>query len=116
MRGRAATEAESQRNAVGSALDFDALQRLFLDPATLTEEQDDPPPLPKRDPSSHTHLYTLHHVLTACSHTATFRSKFLRNSSVDDLFRSELGATRLCRFLHFSQALLRPLLPRPDPP
>ena len=116
MRGRATTEAESQRNVVRSALDFDALQRLFLDPAALTEEQDDPPPLPRRDPLSHTHLYTLHHVLTACSDTATFRSQFLRNSSVDDLFRSELGATRLCRFLHFSQALLRPLPPRPDPP
>ena len=115
MRGRAATEAESQRNIVGSALDFDALQRLFLDPAALTEEQDDLPPLPRCDPSSHTHLYTLHHVLTACPLTTTYRTKFLRNCSVEELFHSELGAKRLCRFLHFSQTLLCPLLPRPDP-
>ena len=115
-RGRTATEAGSQRNTVGSALDYDALQCLFLDPAAFTEEQDDPPPLPRRDPSLHTHLYTLHHVLTACPLTATYRSKFLRNCSVEDLFRSELGAKRLCRFLHFSQNLLCPLPPRPDPP
>ena len=68
---------------MGSTLDFETLQSLFLDPATLTEEQDDQPPLPRRDPSSHTHLYTLQHVLMACPLTVTYRSKFLRNYSIE---------------------------------
>ena len=113
-RGRTDTEAGSQRNAVGTTSDFDALQRLYLDPAAFSEEQSDLPP--RRDPPSYTHLYTLHHILTACPRTASYRTRFLRNCSVDDLFRSELRAKRLCRFLHFTQTLLRPLPPRPDPP
>ena len=116
MKGRTGTEAGSQRNAVRTPLDFDALQRLYLDPAAVSEEQDDPPPLPRRDPHSHTHLYTLHHVLTACPLTVSQRTKFLRNCSVEELFRSELGAKRLCCFIHFTRAFLRPLPPRPDPP
>ena len=116
MRGRTDTEAGSQGNATGPILDFETLQSLYLNPTAFTEEHDDPPPLPRRDHLPHTHLYTLHHVLTSCPLTATYRSKFLRNCSVDELFRSELGAKRLCRFLHFSQTLLRPLPPRPDPP
>ena len=31
-------------------------------------------------------------------------------------FMTEFGAAQLCLFLHYSQALLRPLPPRPDPP
>ena len=113
MRGRTDTEAGSQGNAAGTRLDFEALQALYLNPSALLEDQGSPTP---SQAPSHTHLYTLHHVLTSCPLTATFRSKFLRNCSVDELFRSELGAQRLCRFLHFSQTLLRPLPPRPDPP
>ena len=115
-RGRPDTEAGSQRNAARTRLDFDALQRLFLDPAALTEEQDDLPPRSSLSPPDLAHLYTLHHVTQACPLTAAHRSRFLRNCSVEELFRSELGSTRLCRFLHYSQSLLRPLPPRPDPP
>ena len=114
-RGRTTTEAGSQRNAEGGNLDFDTLQRLFLDLAALTEEQDDPPP--RRCQPIHTyHLYTLPHVIGTCSLTEAMRSRFLRNCSIDNVFRSELGSVSLGRFLHFSQTLLRPLPPRPDPP
>ena len=116
-RGRTTTEAGSQRNAERRSLDFDALQRLFLDPTALTEEQDavDPPPR-HRQPTHTYHLYTLPHVIGTCSLTEAMRSRFLRNYSIDDMFRSELGSVSLGRFLHFLQALLRPLPPRPDPP
>ena len=116
MRGRPDTKAGSQRNAGGMRLNFDALQCFFLDPAALTEEQDDLPPQPSHIPPDHTHLYTLHHVTQACPLTAAYWSQFLRNCSVEELFCSELGSTRLCHFLHYSQFLLRPLPPRPDPP
>ena len=115
-RGRPDTKAGSQRNAVGTHLDFDALQRLFLDPATLTEDQDDLLPWHSLSPPDPTLLYTLHHVTQACPLTAAHQSRFLQNCSVEELFRSELSSTRLCRFLHYSQSLLRPLPPRPDPP
>jgi hypothetical protein len=114
-RGRTNTEAGSQRNAEGTTLDFETLQSLFLDPTALIEDQDDPLLLPRRE-VPHTHNYTLQHVLISCPLTATFCSKFLRNFSIEALFRSEEGATWLCRFLHFLQTLLRPLPPWLDPP
>ena len=116
MRGRTDTDAGSQRNAVGPRMDFDALQRLFLDPDALTEDQEDPPPRHDHFLSTPHHLYTLHHVTQACSLTTAYQSRFLRNFSEEEIFCSELSSVRLCRFLHYSQSLLRPLLPRPDPP
>ena len=111
-RGRTGTEAGSQRNAGGRTLDFDTLQRQFLDP---DDDGGDP-----GDPSPHllpaVTLYKYRHVLTACPQTASQRRKFLRDSTIGEIFSSELGGARLCRFLHFTQALLRPLPPRPDPP
>ena len=114
-RGRTDTEAGSQGNAVGPTLDFETLQSLYLNPNALMEDRGGEPPTHRRR-SPLTITYTLRHVLMACPLTATFRSKFLRDMSLDAIFRLEEGATRLCRFLHFSQALLRPLPPRPDPP
>ena len=116
-RGRTNTEAGSQRNAVGTPLDFDALQRLYLDPRATPEDDDAPPPRRQRFTTHNgLHLYSLRHVLTACPHNRSLRQKFLRNMPLEELFRSELGSSQLCRFLHFSQDLLRPLPPRPDPP
>ena len=94
-------------------MDFDSLQRMYLDPANLTDsgsEADTPTPRP------HSHRYTIRHVTQLCPLTAAHRTRFLRSLGEEEIFRSELGSTLLCRFLHFSQALLRPLLPRPDPP
>ena len=112
MRGRTTTKAGSQRNVRTMPLDFDALQRQYLNP---DDNIDTPPPSPI---TSHARppLHAVHHVLTTCPLTHTLRTRFLCNMEVADLFRSELGSTRLCRFLHFSQELLRPLLPRPNPP
>ena len=109
-RGRTDTDAGSQRNVQQGPLDFDALQRQYLDPEN---DGDSPPP---RAPLPRLPLHTMHHVLSACPLTLPLRTCFLRNMEVADLFRSELGSSRLCRFLHFSQELLRPLPPRPDPP
>ena len=111
-RGRTDTEAESQRNAVRSCLDFDTLQRLYLDPNPMP----DSPVTPHTYPHPHTHLYSLRHVTQFCPLTAAHRSRFLRNFHINKIFSSELGSTLLCRFLHYSQALLRPLPARPDPP
>ena len=117
-RGRTDTEARSQRNAVRTPLDFDALQRQYLDPTVVTEEDDLPPPPCRQCFTTHNglYLYSLRHVLTACPHNRSLRQKFLRDMPFEELFRSEPGSSRLCRFLHFSQDLLRPLPPRPDPP
>ena len=111
-RGRTTTEAGSQRNIRTMPLDFDALQRQYLDP------DDDGIDTPPSITTSHARppLHTVHHVLTACPLTRALRTRFLHNMEVADLFRSELGSTRLCRFLHFLQELLCPLPPRPDPP
>ncbi len=60
--------------------------------------------------------HTVLHILTACPLTSHLRATILLNCSLPMIFGTELGASRLCRFLHFSQLLLRPLPPRPDPP
>ena len=112
MRGRTGTEAGSQGNAGGRTLDFNTLQRQFLDP---NDDGGDPVDSPLHPPTTPT-LYKYRHVLTDCPQTATQQQKFLRDSTIGEIFSLELGGARLCRFLHFMQALLRPLLPRPDPP
>ena len=113
IRGRTTTKAGGQRNVRTMPLDFNALQHQYLNPDD--DSINSPPP---SIATSHAHppLHTVHHVLTACPLTRTLRTRFLRNMEVAELFWSELRSTRLCRFLHFSQELLRPLPPRPDPP
>ena len=60
--------------------------------------------------------HTVAHVLTDCTLTADLRSSVLQNRSLNHIFSTEAGGYNLCRFLHLSQLLLRPLEPRPEPP
>ena len=64
----------------------------------------------------HVILHTVEHVLTECHLSAPYRTKFLHDETLNHLFGTELGGTRLARFLTFYPSLLRPLPPRPDPP
>ena len=110
-RGRTDTKAGSQRNAARATLDFDTLQRQFLDP---NDNGVDP-----ADNHNRLHpptLHTYHHVLTECPQNTALRQTFLQNFSIGEIFSLELSSSQLCRFLHFSQDLLHPLPPQPDPP
>jgi len=60
--------------------------------------------------------HTVAHVLSDCALTADLRSSVLQNRSLNHIFSTEAGGYALCRFLHLSQRLLRPLEPRPEPP
>ena len=62
--------------------------------------------------------YTIAHVITECplftdQRLAAFGT---RSPSLPFLFSTERGGRQLVDFLHATQALLRPLPPRPDPP
>ena len=62
-------------------------------------------------------LHTRKHVLLECPLFADARLKaFGPNSSLAHIFQTEAGGRHLTMFLHVTQALLRPLPPRPDPP
>jgi len=62
-------------------------------------------------------LYTRHHVLLQCPLFAEARAEILGNNpTLEHIFQTEAGGRQLARFLHATQALLRPLPPRPDPP
>jgi len=60
--------------------------------------------------------YTTRHVLLHCRPLASIRTRTIASYSLTRLFRSTHGAKKLIHFLHATQALLRPLPPRPDPP
>ena len=107
-RGRTHAKASNRRN---DASVFEGLMQRYLNP------EDNEPARPRSTSAPLRHvLHTVEHVLTSCPLTTSFRDKFLRNMSISEIFGTELGASRLCRFLHFSQTLQRPLPPRPDPP
>jgi|SRR6267142_3259276 len=60
--------------------------------------------------------YTTRHVLFDCPHLQELRQEHIRNYSLHRLFSTAAGAARLTAFLHYSQELLRPFPPHPDPP
>ena len=61
--------------------------------------------------------HSLEHVLFRCPLHSNPRARHLGGySSLRTLLSSEDGGHRLVKFLHYTQALLRPLPPRPDPP
>ena len=59
---------------------------------------------------------TLHHGLFHCRDRHEARDDHLPFTSLDAIFTSARGGAALCRYIHASQAFLRPLPPRPDPP
>ena len=64
----------------------------------------------------HPHLYTTTHILFRCPLYEEPQQCFIRDRSRHFLFSTYEGAYALVQFIHYSQALLRPLPPRPDPP
>jgi hypothetical protein len=64
------------------------------------------------------HLCNLEHILIVCRHHAIHRNRLVINHSLSfhTLFSTKIGGRRLCEFLKASNALLRPLPPRPDQP
>jgi|SRR6266850_907935 len=61
-------------------------------------------------------LYTTRHVLIECPDLLELRTEHIHNYSFHRLFSTASGAKCLTAFLHYSQQLLHPLPPRPDPP
>ena len=59
---------------------------------------------------------TLHHGLFHCHDRDEARDSHLPFTSLDAIFTSARGGAALCRYIHASQAFLRPTPPRPDPP
>ena len=59
---------------------------------------------------------TLHHGLFHCHDHDEAHDAHLPFTSLDAIFTSARGGAALCRFIHASQAFLRPPPPRPDPP
>ena len=59
---------------------------------------------------------TLHHGLFHCHDRDDAREAHLPFTSLDAIFTSARGGAALCRYIHASQAFLRPTPPRPDPP
>jgi hypothetical protein len=76
-------------------------------PIPSPSSTDDPPPIVS---------HTVTHVLTICPLTAHHRELLLHNSTLAFIFCTEEGGKALAHFLHYTQLLLRPLPPRPDPP
>ena len=60
--------------------------------------------------------FTLTHALRHCPALAEVRGDTIANLPLSHLLSTSEGVAALCRFLHYSQVLLRPLPPRPDPP
>lgn len=59
---------------------------------------------------------SLSHGLFLCHDHDDARDARIHTFTQSQLFSSETGGAALCRFLHASQAFLRPPCPRPDPP
>ena len=59
---------------------------------------------------------TLHHGLFHCHDRDDARDAHLPFTSLDAIFTSARGGAALCKYIHASQAFLRPPPPRPDPP
>jgi hypothetical protein len=61
--------------------------------------------------------HTITHILTECPLHSCARARYLHNPSTpNEVLLDERGGRNLVDFLHYTQALLRPLPPRPDPP
>ena len=125
-RGRAYVDAGSDNLAAGGRptrgrayvdAGFDDLMDMYLDPHSNPERLDPARTLP-RPPSQpyRNTLNTVEHVLTACPLTASFRRACLHDLPLHTILSTEEGGRMLGEFLQFSQRLLRPLPPRPDPP
>jgi len=62
-------------------------------------------------------LHTYQHILLHCPLCSQQRLTILGPTpSIQYIFSTEDGGRKLCEYLHATQALLRPLPPRPDPP
>ena len=59
---------------------------------------------------------TLHHGLFQCHDRDDACDAHLPFTSLDAIFTSARGGAALCKYIHASQAFLRPPPPRPDPP
>ena len=60
--------------------------------------------------------FTILHAIQECDGFWDVYPEFIGQRDISDLLSHEDGARRLCRFLHHTQCLLRPLPPRNDPP
>ena len=69
-----------------------------------------------RDGTSLPFRNTLHHGLFQCHDRDDARDAHLPFTSLDAIFTSARGGAALCKYIHASQAFLRPPPPRPDPP
>ena len=69
-----------------------------------------------RDDLSLPFCNTLHHGLFHCRDRVKAHETHLPFTSLDAIFTSARGGAVLCRYIHASQAFLRPPPPRPDPP
>jgi retron-type reverse transcriptase len=63
-------------------------------------------------------ICNLVHILVVCRHHAIHRNRLIINHSLSfhTIFSTTIGGRRLCEFLKATNALLRPLPPRPDQP
>jgi hypothetical protein len=63
-------------------------------------------------------ICNLEHILIVCRHHAIHRNLLTINHSLSfhTIFSTTIGGRRLCEFLKATNALLRPLPPRPDQP
>ena len=73
------------------------------------------------DDKTHCHCprgppHSAKHILTECPLFTYHRCLFFSNHSYQWIFSTEQGGHALTQFLHYTQQLLWPLPPRPDPP
>ena len=73
------------------------------------------------DDETHCHCprgppHSAKHILTECPLFTHHRRLFFSNHSYQWIFSTEQGGHALTQFLHYTQQLLWPLPPRPDPP
>ena len=60
--------------------------------------------------------HTIHHVIFNCPRHCVTRRCIIGDNAMPFLLTTYVGGAKLVRFLHYTQDLLWPLPPRPDPP
>ena len=60
--------------------------------------------------------FTIRHAIHECEGFRDIYPELIGRRDISELLSSETGARRLCKFIHHTQCLLRPLPPRNDPP
>ena len=96
---------------------FNDLMDMYLNPHSNPEQPDPACALSCLPSQLHQNIpNTVEHVLTACPLMAPFQCAGLHDLSLYTIFSTKEEGQRLGEFLQFSQWLLWPLSPQPDPP